>query len=59
MAIHSSILAWTIPWTEEPGELVCGVAESDMTERLTLLLLLHLIRMLHITTSEYPILLEN
>ena len=19
MAIHSSILAWTIPWTEEPG----------------------------------------
>ena len=59
IAIHSSILAWTIPWTEEPGELVCGVAESDMTERLTLLLLLHLIRMLHITTSEYPILLEN
>ena len=22
MAIHSSILAWEIPWTEEPGELV-------------------------------------
>ena len=21
MAIHSSILAWEIPWTEEPGEL--------------------------------------
>ena len=21
MATHSSILAWTIPWTEEPGEL--------------------------------------
>ena len=21
MAIHSSILAWTIPWTEEPGGL--------------------------------------
>ena len=20
MAIHSSILAWGIPWTEEPGE---------------------------------------
>ena len=20
MAIHSSILAWRIPWTEEPGE---------------------------------------
>ena len=22
MATHSSILAWTIPWTEEPGGLV-------------------------------------
>ena len=21
MAIHSSILAWRIPWTEEPGKL--------------------------------------
>ena len=21
MATHSSILAWIIPWTEEPGEL--------------------------------------
>ena len=28
----SSILAWRIPWTEEPGR----VAESDMTERLSL-----------------------
>ena len=28
MATHSSILAWEIPWTEEPG----GVTkESDMT----------------------------
>ena len=23
MAIHSSILAWKIPWTEEPGEPQC------------------------------------
>ena len=22
MATHSSILAWGIPWTEEPGELI-------------------------------------
>ena len=22
MATHSSILAWRIPWTEEPGELL-------------------------------------
>ena len=29
MATHSSILAWRIPWTEEPSELpVRGVAES-------------------------------
>ena len=32
MATHSSILAWEIPWTEEPGGLVHGVAkESDTT----------------------------
>ena len=37
MTIHSSILAWEIPWTEEPGRLVYGVAkESDTTEQLTL-----------------------
>ena len=35
MAIHSSILAWRTPWTEEPeGFIVHGVAESDTTERL-------------------------
>ena len=33
MATHSSILAWRIPWTEEPGRTVVhGVAELDMTE---------------------------
>ena len=37
MAIHPSILAWTIPWTEEPGRLQSiGSRESDMTEQLTL-----------------------
>ena len=36
---HSSILAWRIPWTEEPGGLQpMGSQESDMTERLSLLL---------------------
>ena len=35
MAIHSSILAWRIPWTEEPGELQSlGCKESDKTEDL-------------------------
>ena len=38
MATHSSILAWEIPWTEEPGELQSmgsqrdhGVIVSDTT----------------------------
>ena len=31
---YSSILAWRIPWTEEPGYSY-GVAESDMTEDLS------------------------
>ena len=26
---HSSILAWRIPWTEEPGGLHYGVAKSQ------------------------------
>ena len=35
MATHSSILAWRIPGTEEPGGLQSkGGQESDMTERL-------------------------
>ena len=32
MAIHFSILAWRIPWTEEPGELQWVAEESDTTE---------------------------
>ena len=33
IATHSSILAWEIPWTEEPGGLQVGYSnESDMTE---------------------------
>ena len=36
MATHSSILAWRIPWTEEPGQLQSlGCKESHMTEQLT------------------------
>ena len=38
MATHSSILAWRILWTEEPGGFIApqGRKESDTTERLTL-----------------------
>ena len=28
MATHSSILAWRIPWTEEPGELQSVVSQG-------------------------------
>ena len=33
MATHSSVLAWRIPWTEEPGGLrLCDHKESDTAE---------------------------
>ena len=34
MVTHSSILAWRIPWTEEPGQVPFpqGCKELDMTE---------------------------
>ena len=36
MATHASILAWEIPWTEEPGGLPSiGLQESDTTEQLS------------------------
>ena len=38
LATHSRILAWRIPWTEEPGGLQYspwGRKESDTIERLT------------------------
>ena len=37
MVTHSSILAWEIPWTEDPGRLhPWGHKELDMTEQITL-----------------------
>ena len=37
MAAHSSILAWRIPWAEEPGSYgLKGSKELDVTERLSL-----------------------
>ena len=35
MAAHSSILAWRIPWTEEPGGLQSLGSQLVTTERLT------------------------
>ena len=38
MATHFSILAWRIPWTEEPGGLqTSGCKEMDTSEQLILL----------------------
>ena len=35
MVTHSSIVAWRIPWTEEPGRVQSmGSQESDMTQQL-------------------------
>ena len=36
MATHSSMLAWRIPWTEEPGGLQSMESQLDTTEQLTL-----------------------
>ena len=32
MATHSSVLAWEILWTDEPGYSPWGCKESDMTD---------------------------
>ena len=42
MATHSSILAWKIPWTEEPaGYSPWGNKELDTSKLLTLSTFLH------------------
>ena len=54
MATHSSVLAWIIPWTEEPGKLQSmGHKESDMTERLNRTELIRLSVKLYLTHLEY------
>ena len=41
MATHSSILAWEIPWTEEPGGLhtIHGVAKSQTEQKTTAIMM--------------------
>ena len=34
MATRSSILAWEIPWTEEPGRLQCMESRKSQAQRL-------------------------
>ena len=57
MSTHSSILAWRIPWTEDPGRLqVHGVAVSDTTEQLTLAILLLSLYLSEVTRRHLNIL---
>ena len=35
MAAHSSILAWEIPWTEEPGRLQSMRSQKSQTQLIT------------------------
>ena len=48
MATHSSILAWRVPWTEEPG---MGCKELDTTERLILSLFSYIC--IYVNEMEY------
>ena len=52
MATHSSILAWRIPWTEEPGGLHSSWShkELDMTE----LLSTHMLSCKYIQMRDFP-----
>ena len=45
MAIHSSILAWKIPWTEEPGGLHSGThwATNTLTESLIFVMIEYIV----------------
>ena len=55
MATHSSILAWRIPWTEEPDVLHSpwGHKESDTTEQLSLSLCIEELLPWDICQSSY------
>ena len=48
MATHCILLAWRIPWTEDPGDSAWGCKESDTTERLSMHHYIHMIHAWHI-----------
>ena len=59
MAIHSSILAWRIPWTEEPGGLqFMGSLQYDTTEQL-ILSLSYVITMSVFLCNQKKYMIEN
>ena len=56
MATHCSILAWRIPWTEEPGGLSpWGHKELDMNEWLTFSGLLEKVFSWNLASSKHMI----
>ena len=56
MATHSSILAWRIPWTEEPGGLQSmGLQTLHTTERLTLHFVSYILNCLTFCTMLSPL----
>ena len=52
MATHSSILAWEIPWKEEPGRLqsmeLQGVRQNLATEHIIYLFICHQLKKKHL-----------
>ena len=55
MATHSSVLAWRIPWTGEPGGLQSmGHKESDMTDQLALSLPISRYHLITSVSHFYP-----
>ena len=56
MATHSSILAWRIPWMEEPGGLQSmGHKESDTADRLNFHFHFHIVGREHSSTHPQKI----
>ena len=57
MGTYSSILAWRIPWTEEPGGLysLWDHKGSDMTELLTYTLIKQLIQQYHFINISFTL----
>ena len=57
MATHSSILAWKIPWTEEPGKLQSiQLQKLDLTEQMNIFISTSILQYIFI---GYIILVNN
>ena len=63
MATHSRILAWRIPWTEEPGGLRSMGSQRDTTEHASLFTLenqkLHVTHFIAVVWTELAISPKN